>query len=94
MVGNSESVKTQTYTIDTTHPIGAITINSGATSTNNPTVTLTLSCSDAYGCSQMQFSNDNVTYSTPQAYATTMTWTLATGDGTKTVLCNVPEYAW
>ena len=33
----------------------------------------------------MQFSNDNVTYSTPEAYATTKAWTLTTGDGTKTV---------
>jgi hypothetical protein len=85
MVGNSEAVKTQTYTIDTTYPIGTITINSGAAYTNSTNVTLTLSCSDAYGCSKMQFSNDNVTYSTPQAYATTATWTLAAGDGTKTV---------
>jgi YD repeat-containing protein len=85
IAGNSETVKTQTYTIDTTPPTGTIAINSGATSTGNSTVTLTLSCSDANGCSQMQFSNDNVTYSTPEAYAATKAWTLTTGDGTKTV---------
>ena len=71
--------------IDDVPPTGTITINSGAAFTNNTNVTLTLSCSDPYGCSQMQFSNDNVTYSTPETYATTKAWVLTTGDGTKTV---------
>jgi hypothetical protein len=66
-------------------PTGSITINSGAASTNSTSVTLTLSCSDAQGCSQMRFSNDNITYSTPETYATTKAWTLTTGDGSKTV---------
>ena len=83
--GNSEAVKTETYTIDTTPPTGTITINLGAASTNNINVTLTLSCSDANGCSQMQFSNDSITYSTPEAYSTTKAWALSLGDGTKTV---------
>jgi hypothetical protein len=66
-------------------PTGTITINSGAASTNSTSVALTLSCSDAQGCSQMRFSNDNVTYSTPETYATTKAWTLTTSDATKTV---------
>ncbi len=85
LASNSETVKNQVYTIDTTSPTGTITINSGAASTNSPNVTLTLSCSDSQGCSQMQFSNDNVSYSTPETYATTKAWTLTSGDGTKTV---------
>jgi len=83
--GNSESVKTGIYTINTNLPSGTITINSGAASTNSTSVTLTLSCTDPQGCSQMRFSNDNVTYSTAQAYATTKAWTLTSGNGTKTV---------
>ena len=72
---------------DTVPPTGTITINSGAAVTYNPAVTLTLTCSDniGIGCSQMQFSNDNVTYSTPETYATTKSWTLSPGYGTKTV---------
>jgi len=77
-VGNRITVQGQTSST-------AITINSGAASTNSTSVTLTLSCSDADGCSEMQFSNDDVTYSSPEAYATTKAWTLTTGDGTKTV---------
>jgi YD repeat-containing protein len=83
--GNSETVKTEIYTLDTTLPTGTITIDSGAALTNSTTVTLTLSCNDANGCSQMQFSNDNITYSTPEPFASTKVWTLSPGDGIKTV---------
>jgi hypothetical protein len=66
-------------------PTGTIIINSGDAYTTDPSVTLTLTCIDNVGCSQMQFSNDNVTYSTPEDFATTKPWTLSPGDGTKTV---------
>jgi hypothetical protein len=85
LAGNSESVKTQTYTIDTVPPTGTVTINVGAQYTNTTSVTLTLTCNDANGCSQMKFSNNNVTYSTPEAYAPTKAWTLTSGDGKKGV---------
>jgi Chitobiase/beta-hexosaminidase C-terminal domain/RHS Repeat len=90
---NSEAVKTQTYTMDTTPPTGSISINSGAASTISTNVTLTLSCSDTNGCSQMRFSNDNVDYSTPETYATTKAWTLTTGDGTKTAYVKFKDSA-
>jgi len=93
LAGNSETVKTETYTIDTTLPTGTITINGGAASTNNTSVTLTLSCSDVNGCSQMQFSNDEVTYSTPEVYATSKAWTLTSGDGTRTVYVKFKDTA-
>ncbi len=71
---------------DTTPPIGSISINSGAPTTNTVSVTLTLSCIDSSsGCAQMQFSNDSTNWSTPEPYATAKAWTLSSGDGTKTV---------
>jgi len=85
LASNSESVKTQVYTIETTPPTGTISINAGAASTNSINVTLTLSCSDANDCSQMRFSNDNVTYSGAESYGTSKTYILTTGNGTKTV---------
>ena len=85
VAGNSEAVKTQTYTMDTTAPTGSISINSGAAWTNTVDVTLALTCSDSNGCSQMQFSDDNVTYSTPEAYGATKSRSLSTGDGSKAV---------
>jgi hypothetical protein len=75
-----------TVQADTTPPTGTISINSGAAYTKTPAVTLTLSATDNSGTvSQMQFSNDTVTYSTPESYATTKSWTLTSGDGSKSV---------
>jgi YD repeat-containing protein len=88
LASNSETVKTQTYTIDSTAPTGTITINSGAASTDSVNVTLTLTCDDAQGCSQMKFSNDvdnDANYSTPETYSATKAWALSPGAGTKTV---------
>ena len=63
----------------------SININSGAVYTTSPTVTLTLSASDfPSGMSQMQFSNDGSNYSSPEAYATSKSYTLS-GEGLKTV---------
>lgn len=79
---------------DTTPPTGSITINSGAAYVASTSVTLTLSCSDSgSGCSQMQFSNDGVTYSSAEAYGTSKSWTLTSGDGTKTVYAKFKDNA-
>ena len=87
--GNSEAVKSQVYVIDKTAPTGTIRINGGSSFTNNTSVTLNLSCTDANGCSQMCFSNNNAThdgtYSTPEPYAVTKAWTVPAGDGLKVV---------
>jgi YD repeat-containing protein len=93
LASNSETVKTEAYTIDSTPPTGTITINSGAASTDDLSVTLTLTCDDANGCSQMTFSNDNVNYSTAETYASTKAWALTTGDGTKTVYAKFKDPA-
>jgi hypothetical protein len=82
--------------VDTTPPTGTIKINNDAAYTNSTSVTLTLSANDGAGgsgLSQMQFSNDNISWSTPEAYATTKTWTLTTGDGTKTVYVKYKDAA-
>lgn len=73
---------------DTTPPTGSIQINSNQAYTNSLSVTLRLSARDnpgGSGLSQMQFSNDNSSWSTPEAYAATRTWSLALGDGQKAV---------
>jgi hypothetical protein len=79
---------------DTTPPAGMVTINSGAAQTNTPSVILGLSATDNSGSvAQMQFSNDGATYSSPEAYATTKSWTLTAGDGTKTVYARFKDAA-
>ena len=70
---------------DTTPPTGSISINNNAAATNTTNVTLTLSASDPSGVSEMQLSNDNISYDPAVAYVTSKPWTLTIGDGTKTV---------
>ena len=71
--------------LDTTPPTGAITINGGATTTNNNQVRLNLAATDATsGVALMQFSNDGTNFSAAEPYATTKAWTLSS-TGTNTV---------
>ena len=97
-VGNeaigTDNTFTTTAPSDTTPPTGSVTINAGAAATNSLSVTLTLSATDNSGAvSQMQFSNDGTTYSSPQTFAVTKTWTLSTGDGTKTISAKFKDAA-
>jgi hypothetical protein len=79
---------------DTIPPTGTISINNGATYTNSTSVTLTLSASDAHsGVSKMRFSNDGVSWSSEENYATSKSWTLTAGDGTKTVYVQYKDNA-
>jgi hypothetical protein len=81
------SVSFQAEPQDTIAPTGSIQINDGATYTNATTVSLTFSAQDnpgGNGLSQMRFSNDNSTWTVPESFATTKSWTLLSGDGTKT----------
>ncbi len=95
---NPASSADQTFTTtapaDTTPPTGTITINGAAAATNSLTVTLTLSATDNSGSvSQMQFSSDGTTYTAPEAYAATKSWTLTAGDGVKTVYAKFKDAA-
>jgi large repetitive protein len=85
--GNWSSAVTDTINlVDTTPPTGTVIINSGATSTTSTAVTLTLSATDNSGTvAGMEFSNDGSTWSSQVAYATSYSWTLSSGSGTKTV---------
>jgi hypothetical protein len=77
---------TATFTVtDITGPIGTVTINGGATTTTNSSVTLSLSASDPSGVAEMRFSNDNVNWSTAEPYGMSKVWSLSSGDGSKTV---------
>jgi len=62
-----------------------ISINGGATYTTSTSVTLTLSATNAYECA---YSNDNSAWSGWESYGTSRSWSLTTGDGTKTVYYN------
>ena len=92
--GNTSTSVSDTIVLDTTDPTGTIAIANGATYTMTTAVTLNLTQSDATsGPYQMRFSNDNTTWSAWQAVAATKAWTLATGDGTRTVHYQVSDHA-
>jgi len=82
---------------DVTPPTGTIKINNDSQYTKSTSVTLKLSAVDSGSGmgsgAQMQFSNDNITWSTPEAYATTKTWTLVSGEGQKTVYVKYKDVA-
>ncbi len=85
--GNTSAVTiSDDITLDMAAPTGTVAINGGATYANSTSVTLALSAIDTTsGVADMQFSNDNATWSDWETYATSNTWTLTTGDGAKTV---------
>ena len=65
---------------------GTVSINSGAAYSKNTAVTLNLSAAGTAGAvTNMRFKNDGRAWSTWESYATTKSWTLDAGSGTKRV---------
>ncbi len=88
--GNTSGSYNDAITVtDTTAPTGSISVNAGASTTNNLSATLTLSATDDFdsaGSLQMMVSNDSgFTGGVWEAYATSKAWTLSSGTGAKTV---------
>jgi hypothetical protein len=92
--GNSGTSTSVTVTVDNQAPTGTVVINNGAAATNSTAVTLNLSAVDSEGAvTQMRFSNNGATFNTAVAYATTASWTLTKGAGTKTVFAQFKDAA-
>jgi hypothetical protein len=88
--GNISASYSASIILDTTAPTGTIKINGGKTTTTSPTVTLTLS---AKGATQMQLSNDGVSWNDWQKYAASVkNWVLA-GSGLQTVYVRFEDAA-
>lgn len=83
--GNAEAVRSTTYTVHVNDLAGSILINGGAPYTAVAGTTLTLAATDPATVTEMQFSNDGVSYTPFEPYATTRGWALNGGDGVKTV---------
>ncbi|MCW4046761.1 MAG: PKD domain-containing protein [Candidatus Bathyarchaeota archaeon] len=79
--------------LDKTPPTGSLKINNGASYTGSSAVTLTLAVADTIsGISQVRFSNDGV-WDTEQweSPVSIKSWVLTSGDGLKTVFCQVRD---
>jgi PKD repeat protein len=92
---NQETPKLVTgIKLDKTAPFGSIIINENAGYTNLTSVTLSLSADDTIsGVAQMRFSNDETEWSSWEAYSASKTWTLTSGDETKTVYVQFKDNA-
>jgi hypothetical protein len=81
---------------DSTPPTGSILINNNDIYASSRNVTLSLSAQDnpnGSGVSQVQLSNDNRSWSTPEKYSPTKSWALTSGDGTKTVYVRFRDFS-
>ncbi|MEI7580062.1 MAG: LamG-like jellyroll fold domain-containing protein [bacterium] len=89
------SYSSDTFMVDTTKPIGTISINSNSTYTNSKDVTLMLTEADNLsGTTQMMICNDETfTGCSYEAYSNMKAWTLTTVDGTKTVYLKLKDAA-
>lgn len=94
--GNVSGTVNDAITYDTAVPVSnSIVINSGDANTATTSVVLTLSSTDATsGVDQMMLS-ENATFigASWEAYATTRSFTLSSGDGTKTVYAKFKDNA-
>jgi hypothetical protein len=92
--GNNATFTSPVVNRDTTAPTGSIVIAGGQTWTNTRNITLTLICTDATsGCSQMQFSNNNVTFTALEPFVASRAWQLSPGQGLKTVYVRYTDIA-
>ena len=77
--------------VQTSPPNGSLQIDGGAMTISANTATLTINASDSLsGISQIRFSNDGTwNQSSWQPYTSSVNWQLTSGDGVKTVYCQV-----
>lgn len=84
----------ETVVTDEIDPIGSISINAGAASTLLTTVTLTLVATDASGVSKMMIcENSEFTGCDWEAYSSSKSYTLSTGNGVKTIYIKYKDIA-
>jgi len=95
MAGNIEEIESQHVGIDKTVPSGLIIISNDDAYTTSTSVTLTLTATDlTSGVYQGRCSNDGVWDTEPwKTFSPTRTWTLTSGDGTKTVYFQIKDNA-
>jgi Bacterial pre-peptidase C-terminal domain/Bacterial Ig-like domain len=79
---------------DTTPPVVSLLIDGGAPATNSPNVIATvLASDDLSGVSDMQLSQDGLSWSDWQPYTPTVAWLFPTGDGQKDLWVRVRDRA-
>ncbi|MEW6419929.1 MAG: fibronectin type III domain-containing protein [Nitrospirota bacterium] len=85
---DADKTVTATFQKVTNPPTGSIVINGGAEATKSRSVTLTLTASDDSGGTIQMCISNTTSCSSWTTFASTKSWTLSSGSGTKTV------YVW
>ena len=88
--GCNKTTGNDSIILDTTAPSCNFVINSGNNYTAEKNVTIALTST---GADYMAFGNDGVTYSAWEPYSNSKSWTLAEGDGLKTVYVKLKDAA-
>lgn len=80
---------------ETTPPSSSMVINNGETSTSESLVTLSVNATNSLsGISQIRFNNDGVWDNISwQPYTNSVSWTLTSGEGFKTIYCQIKDNA-
>lgn len=65
--------------------VAGVYINADAVRTNSTSVTLSLICSSPSGCAEVSISNNGVSWSTPEPYTPSKSWSLVANDGERKV---------
>jgi len=89
------SAYSDTITLDTTGPIGAISINGGALLANSKNTVLTISATDTLSPVTQMMLSESATFDSAswEAYATSKAFTLSSSNGTKTVYAKYKDAA-
>jgi hypothetical protein len=81
-------------TLDTEDPDGSVVVNDGVAYTDSRSVTLTCEYADgSSGVDQVRYSNDGSSWSGLESASVTKSWTLSSGDGSKTVYYEIRDNA-
>ena len=92
--GNISFTSEDTITLDTNPPAGKIEINNDSTYTKERNVTLSLTYSDSLsGVDKVRYKNEGGSWTAWEAPTLTKTWTLSSGEGTKTVYYEIRDKA-
>ncbi len=80
--------------LEKTPPQGSMQINNGQATTTSNSVTLSLTATSLSEVTQMRFSNNNVWDQIPwQNYTPSQKWQVTSGEGLKTVYCQIKDNA-
>lgn len=91
--GNISTTSVTSAILDQTPPSCYVAINNGVSFVNNELVTIEIIASDDYELYQMRFHNEQEAWTDWETHATSKSWMLTSGEGSKTVSTEVQDRA-